>query len=167
MKAWHAAVALALAVVAFTAARSQRGPSPVAVSPASAPRAAMPSQHVVQRMPELRIAFRLDPALTRSLYMGERWVSPPVFEFAQPGDTFTVRAKAQSIGRDGEPGDVSGDWSTGNPAMLAIERGHGEVTLVVREPGEADLIVATGAGTRTLHVKATRSADAMRVSFTQ
>jgi len=167
MKAWHAAAALALALVVFTAAQSQRaGRAPVAAATWDAqptPR----TQHALERAPQLVVAFRLDPALTRSLYMGERWVSPPVFDFAQPGDRFVVRAKAQAIGRDGEATDVVGDWSTGDPAMIAIDRGHGEVTLVVRAPGESTLTVATGAGVKTLRVRARRTADAMQVAFAQ
>lgn len=172
MKAWHAAAALALAIIAFTAARSQRplGVPPqaaAALTAESAPVAVPGAQARLERTPRLAVAFLLDPALTRSLYMGERWVSPPVFDFVQPGHEFTVRAKVQSIGRDGEATDLSGDWSTGNPGMLAITRGHGEVTLVVREAGEGDLTVATGAGAKTLHVRATRTADAMQVAIAQ
>lgn len=172
MKAWYVGAALALAIIAFTAARSQRAPGmpphlasarPAEAAPVAEPRA----QVRLERAPRLAVAFLLDPALTRSLYMGERWVSPPVFDFVQPGNAFTVRAKVQSIGRDGEATDLSGDWSTGNPGMLAITRGHGEVTLVVREAGEGDITVATGAGAKTLRVRATRTADAMQVAIAQ
>ena len=168
MKAWHAAAAVALAIIAFTAARSQRPGVPFPASvPAAGAQVRWPAQQVVERAPALVVAFRLDPALTRSLYMGERWVSPPVFDFVQPGQTFTVRAKVQSLGRDGEPTDLSGDWTTGNPEMIEVARGHGEVALRVREPGDGTLTVATGAGTKTLHVHATRTPDAMRVAFSQ
>lgn len=181
MKAWHAAAVLGLAIVAITAARVDRGarrpqaavaPSALGVqamdvSAVATPAAAAPAQARLEREPRLAVAFLLDPALTRSLYMGERWVSPPVFDFAQPGREFSVRAKVQWIGRDGEATDVGGRWSTPDPGMLEVDDRGGEVTLRVREPGEGALTVATSAGTRTLRVRATRTADAMQVAIAQ
>lgn len=163
----HIGIALVLAVVAITAARApSREPVPD-VAPVQAAPAMPPRQQAASPGPQLAVAFRLDPNLTRSLYMGERWVSPPVFEFAQPGDAFVVRAKVQSVDRNGAATDLSGEWSTGTPGLVEITRGHGEVTIVVREAGEGDLIVATGAGRKTLRVRAVRTADAMQVAFAQ
>lgn len=164
----HIGIVLALAVVAITAVRapSRVAGAAVAAAPATAP-VSPPSPQALAHQPRLAVAFRLDPNLTRSLYMGERWVSPPVFEFAQPGDAFVVRAKVQSIDRSGQATDLGGDWSTGTPGLVEITRGHGEVTIVVREAGEGDLTVATGAGKKTLRVRAVRTADAMQVAFVQ
>lgn len=119
------------------------------------------------RAPRMVVAFRLDPALTRSLFLGDRWVSPPSFAFAQPGTQYVVRAKLQEIDSDGERTDLSGNWATTDPEMVAIDRGQGEVTIVVRQPGESDLTVTAGGESKVLHVRARRLADAMQVAIDQ
>jgi hypothetical protein len=120
------------------------------------------------RRQPLSVAFRLDPELTQGVFLGERWVSPPSFFFAQPGTQYVVRAKAQTIDGHGDRTDVRADWAPANPEMVAVDRGDlGEVTVVVRQPGESDLTVSAGSSARVLHVSATRTADAMQVDFSQ
>jgi hypothetical protein len=119
------------------------------------------------RAPRMVVAFRLDPSLTRGLYLGDRWVSPPSFLFAQPGRQYIVQAKLQWIDSRGERTDVSGNWATTNPEMVAIDRHQGNVTIVVRQPGESDLKVTAGGDSKALHVHATQLADAMEVAISQ
>jgi hypothetical protein len=135
-------------------------PAAVSMSPAAQPAPAVPA-------PRMVVAFRLDPALTRSLFLGDRWVSPPSFAFAQPGTQYVVRAKLQAIDSGGERTDLSGNWATTDPEMVAIDRGQGEVTIVVRQPGESDLTVTAGGASKILHVHARRLADAMQVAIDQ
>ena len=83
------AVAVALLVVVFAIANGERhqrlaqvAPPPAntpATKPAQTP--AMPAQPK-QRM---EVAFKMDPDIMRGNFLGERWVSPPKFAFAQPG----------------------------------------------------------------------------------
>lgn len=117
--------------------------------------------------PRLVASFRLDPTLTQGLQMGDRWVSPPEFYFAQPGTQFVVQVKAQNLDARGAHLDVAGDWATTNPEMVAITRGPDGITLVVREPGESDLTLRAGAGIKSLHISAERLPDSMRVRITQ
>ena len=125
-----------------------------------APPAPMPS-------PSLVASFRLDPTLTQGLQMGDRWVSPPTFDFAQPGTQFVVQVKAQNLDARGAHLDVAGDWAASNPEMVAITHGRDGITLVVREPGESDVTLRAGRGTKTLHISAELLPDAMRVRITQ
>lgn len=114
------------------------------------------------------VAFRMDRDITRGHYLGDRWVSPPTFAFAQAGDEYVTHAKLQAVGDDGMPVDLSGEWSTSNPAMIAISRdAPGEVTIVVREAGEADLVASAGGQRKVLRVTAIRHPDAMEVAFAQ
>jgi hypothetical protein len=114
------------------------------------------------------VAFKLDRDITAGHYLGERWVSPPTFQFAQPGKVYTTYAKLQKVGDDGTAIDLSGDWSTSDPEMIAISRdAPGQVTIVVREPGEAQLVASAGGQRKVLHVRATRYPDAMEVAFVQ
>lgn len=119
------------------------------------------------RPPQLKVAFQLDQTLTQGLYLGQRWVTPPAFDFAQPGTAFIVRAKAQRVGADGDPQDVTGDWATSKPEMVAIDRGPGDVTLTIREPGDSQLVVQAAGERNVLHVHAEQRPDAMRVRITQ
>ncbi|NUS61929.1 MAG: hypothetical protein HOQ01_13360 [Lysobacter sp.] len=114
------------------------------------------------------VAFKLDRDITAGHYLGERWVSPPTFQFAQPGKVYRTYAKLQKVGDDGTAIDLSGDWSTSDPEMIAISRDEpGQVTILVREPGEAQLVASAGGQRKVLHVRATRYPDAMEVAFVQ
>ena len=168
----------ALAVLAFGLVRHASVPASVspaiaASTPATAPSSSPPlafaqAEAAARAAPQrVKVAFQLDPSLTQGLYLGQRWVSPPVFDFAQPGAQFVVRAKAQRMDASGERQDVSGDWAAGNPEMVAITRGAGEVTLAIREAGESDLVLLAAGERRVLHVHAEQRPDAMRVRITQ
>jgi hypothetical protein len=168
----RAAIAVVLLAGTFAVANGFR--SPVALPPAAAVAVAPPvgarqeAANAAARRQPLSIAFRLDPALTQGVFLGERWVSPPSFFFAQPGTQYVVQAKAQTIDGHGDRIDVLADWAPADPEMIAISRGAlGEVTVVVRQPGESDLTVSTGSGSKVLHVTASRTDDSMQVNFSQ
>ena len=128
---------------------------------------ARPAVAAATRPPRLKVAFQLDPALTQGLYLGQRWVHPPTFDFVQPGVAFVVRAKAQRVDSASERQDVSGDWAASNPEMVAIDRGPGDVTLTIREAGDSELVVQAAGERNVLHVHAEQRPDAMRVRITQ
>ena len=137
---------------AATAARAMDTAPPVATAPAS----------------RLRVAFQLDRALTQGHYLGERWVSPPTFHFAQAGERYSVRARLRETSAQGERIDVSGDWATGDPDILAITRlDDGQVQLDILQPGRTELVVSAGGERKVLQVEARRTADAMDVAFRQ
>jgi hypothetical protein len=55
-----------------------------------------------------------------------------------------------------------------NPTMVAVTPGAGgEVTLVIGQPGQTRVTVATGAGSKVLDVNARRVDDGMQVRITQ
>jgi hypothetical protein len=171
-----AGLVVVLAAVSFTAVYSRRtpdagdgSPSPttaLAAGPQTAQSAITPSG--TAQTPGMVVTFRLDPNVTRGLYLGDRWVSPPTFHFAQPGTQYVVQAKLQSIDEWDERADLSGEWSTSDPEMIAITRhDHGEVTIVVRRAGEGQLFVSAGGVTKVLRVQARQTADAMDVMIAQ
>jgi hypothetical protein len=52
--------------------------------------------------------------------------------------------------------------------MVAVTRhDRGEVTIVVRRPGESKLTVSAGGESKVLHVRARHADDAMTVEITQ
>jgi hypothetical protein len=181
------AVTLVLLVVAgFTLARRLQAPDAAIVSMATTASSAQPAslgapaasaQPVspgkpartlsTERPQRLAIALRLDPTLTQGLFMGDRWVSPADFHFAQPGSVFVVEAKAQHRDGRGEPHDLAGNWNATNPAMVAIQRDAHAVTLEIRQPGDSDVTIAAGGETAVLHVHAVQLADSIQVHIRQ
>jgi hypothetical protein len=117
----------------------------------------------------IQIAFKLDPRLTSGLYMGERWVLPPIYgPIAQPGSTFIVEARAYQIDSKGEPWQISPEWIPADPDMVAVSPGRGhEVTLTVQRAGETSLRVTSGRMSKTLSIKATYQNGAIRVEISQ
>lgn len=118
--------------------------------------------------PRLSVTYRLDPRVTRGLYLGERWVSPPEFRFVQPGSEYVVVARLQQIDPYGDRTDLNGQWAASDPEMVAISRdAPGQVTLVVRRPGESRVTVTSGTESKVLHIHARQTPEAMDVSIRQ
>lgn len=174
-------VALVLLVVGgFTLARRLQTPDapilPAASATSSAVQpsasAAKPARTLSTERPErLTVALRLDPSLTQGMFMGDRWVSPPEFYFAQPGSVFVVQAKAQHRDGRGERHDFTGNWNATNPRMVEIQRNAQPdartVTLAIRQPGDSDVTVSAGGETVVLHVHAVQLADSIQVHIRQ
>jgi hypothetical protein len=107
------------------ATQNQPGRTAVSISAASAT--------------DIKVAFKLDPRLTRSLYMGDRWVSPPTYSGLQEG-AFTVEARAQGHDGGGRPVAASLNWRPADPQIVSISPGPGNaVTITVHRAGESGL----------------------------
>ena len=168
-------MAVVLAAVSLTAAYSRRAPEardgslrPAAISTVESPAFSGSAQQPAGQTSQMIVTFRLDPAVTRGLYLGDRWVSPSTFHFAQPGTQYVVQAKLQSVDAQDDRVDLSADWSTDDPEMIAIERhDHGAVTIVIRRAGEGRLFVSAGGTRKVLQVNARQTEDAMDVRIVQ
>jgi hypothetical protein len=172
MKTWQVGLILLLLLAAFTIASGVRHATIVS---ASVKPAARPAPHKVAWAepqitpdPKVVVALRLDPTLTRGLYLGDRWVSPPTYFFAQPGTEYVVQAKAQYVDRRGETVNLRSEWRPTDLAMVSvIHRKANEVTLVVHHPGTSNVAVATGMGDKMLRIRARQVDDAMQVEINQ
>jgi hypothetical protein len=81
------------------------------------------------------ILFKLDPRLTKGLYMGDRWVSGPTYSGAQQ-DAFTVEVRAQGLDFNGQPVTTEPEWIATDPDMVTIAPRRGDlVTITVRRAG--------------------------------
>lgn len=166
MNVYRVAAASLLVVGAFAVGNGMR--TPHAPKKSASPTDVSTAGHPIARKEKLVVAFRLDPELTRGMYLGDRWVSPPSYYFAQQGTQFVVQAKAQNIDARGERVDLSGDWASADPGMVAVTHlKAGEVTIVVRHPGQSNLTVSMGDGSKVLHIRAKQVDDAMQVEITQ
>jgi FKBP-type peptidyl-prolyl cis-trans isomerase len=113
-------------------------------------------------------SFKLDQRLTRGLYMGDRWVSPPVYSTLQPGDGATVEAAAQGRDATGKTRAIRPRWRPSDPAMLTVTPVEGgAVTITVRAPGESRLLVSADGILRALHVRVSRKGHALAVEIAQ
>ena len=116
----------------------------------------------------IKVEFKLAPRVSSSVYTGDRWVSPPTFTKIQQGAAATIEGRAFLVG---ETGPVTGSipqWTSTNQNMITATPDAGNlVVLTVNAPGETSLSVSSQGAAKTLSVKATIDAGAMRVEITQ
>jgi hypothetical protein len=119
--------------------------------------------------PVFQVSFKLDPRLTRSLYMGDRWVSPPTYQHAtQVGESSTLEARALLVDAKGIPLAASPTWTPADPEMVTVSPSQGnQVKITVRRAGESHLKLAYGRVNKDLTVKALQQAGAWRVDVVQ
>ncbi|OGP75888.1 MAG: hypothetical protein A2W09_00315 [Deltaproteobacteria bacterium RBG_16_50_11] len=116
----------------------------------------------------IKVSFKLDPSITRGMYMGERWVSPPTYTAAGEGKEITMEASAQGLDAKGKPIDISPEWIPEDPKMVAVSPGQGrQVKITVREAGQSSLKVAAQGLSRKLLIKATYQDGATQVEISQ
>jgi len=186
MRCLQACTLVLLAVAGFTLARRLQAPDAPMLPMAAAASSAQPASFgasassaqpaspgkpartlSTERPQRLAVALRLDPSLTQGLFMGDRWVSPADFHFAQPGNVFVVEAKAQHLDGSGEAHDFAGNWNATNPSMVAIQRDARTTVLEIRHPGDSDVTVSAAGETVVLHIHAVQLADSIQVHIRQ
>jgi len=119
-------------------------------------------------LPAIKVSFKLDPRLTRGMYMGDRWVSPPTFTGVQAGKETTVDARVEGIDTGGKLAAASPVWTPEDTDMMRVLPSQGrQVRITVRRAGESALTVTWGKVTRKLTVKATTRDDTIQVEITQ
>lgn len=117
---------------------------------------------------DIKVSFKVDPRLTRSVYMGDRWVSPPTFTPARQGKTATVEAAADGLNGRGKRVRIDPEWIPTDPGMVEVTSGEGdEVRITVKRPGESKLKVVSQGITKELAIKAVDQGDAIAVEIAQ
>jgi len=124
---------------------------------------------VTDNLKNIQASFKLDPRLTRSLYMGERWVSPPTFTGTrQEGNEYTLEARAQGIDARGQRIAVDPEWIPSDPDMVVLSPARGDaVRITVKRAGESTLTLAARGISRELRIKATSTGNAMQVEISR
>lgn len=173
MKTEHFSIALMNAFTILALAAALVAGSARAAPPAQADVGAMPqapasgSRAAAAAISDIKVQFKLDPRITKSLYMGERWVSPPAY--SQVGENKKVIVEARGHGQDarGQPSAVSLTWTAANPDMVAVSpaRGH-QVAITVLHAGESSVEVNAQGVSRTLAIKAEYKGDFLHVEIT-
>jgi hypothetical protein len=112
----------------------------------------------------IQVSFKLDPRLTKSLYMGERWAPAATYTSASTSDPRAITLHARARSTVAPASKFSPTWSPSNPAMVAISPVQGaEVTLSVRSAGESTVTVKHGGASSTFAVKTVGEGDSWRV----
>jgi hypothetical protein len=114
--------------------------------------------------PPVRVSFKLDPALTSGVYMGERWVAPPVFQAAaQTGGTFRQEARVE-VGGSG----AFATWTPSEPDSVSVSATAGpQVEIAVFRPGRSALTVSLGGESTTLTIDAVHRDGRWLVTFSE
>lgn len=124
------------------------------------------SAKAVAAVADIKVSFRLDPRMTRGLYMGERWVSPPTYVGATGQDTVMVRA--EGFDAKGRPVGILPEWVPADPEMVEVSPRQGkEVTIAVRRAGQSTVRVAFPGVSRELIVKSAGKGVALQVEISQ
>ncbi len=117
---------------------------------------------------EMKISFKMDPRITRSTYMGDRWVSPPTFIQVGLPDVKEISVEARCEGLDAKGMPLAPQWIPSDPEMVAVSPGQGkEVKIVVKRAGQSGLEVASQGVSKKLSVKAAYKGNALQVEITQ
>jgi FKBP-type peptidyl-prolyl isomerase-like protein len=126
-------------------------------------------QAVAATVPKgITVSFKLDPGITKGLYLGERWASPRTHIRVQEGKTCTVEARAGGIGAKGKPVKIRPRWIPADPKMVTVSPGEGsEVKITVQRDGQTKLMVVSPGVSKELSIKAAYQDNAIRVEISQ
>lgn len=115
----------------------------------------------------IQLSFKLDQRLTRSMYLGDSWVSAPTYTKVQDGEKLIVDARAHGFDIRGRKIEIVPEWKAENPSMVTItpEKGK-QVILTILKEGQSDVTVAYKSVSRKLSVKARRQKEALVVEIT-
>ena len=116
----------------------------------------------------IAVSFKLDPKVTKGLYMGDRWASPPTHIRVQEGKTCIVEARAQGVGAKGKPVKIRPRWIPADPKMVSVSPGEGsDVKITVQREGQSKLMVVSPGLSKELSIKAAYLDNAIRVEISQ
>lgn len=116
----------------------------------------------------IKVTFKVDPAITKGLYMGDRWASPPTYTRVQEGKTCTVEARVQGVGAKGKAVKIRPRWVPADPKMVTVSPGEGsEVKITVQRDGQSKLMVVSPGVSKELSIKAAYLDNAIRVEISQ
>jgi hypothetical protein len=116
---------------------------------------------------DIKVTFKLDPRLTRGMYMGDRWVSLPTYtRIQEPGKPLTVDARVEGRDAKGQPMSINPEWLPSDPGMVDVAPAPGGMAnITVKHAGESRLKIAAGDVYRELHIRAKSENDALQVEI--
>jgi len=126
-----------------------------------------PNHERPQPIADIRFLFKLDPRLTRSLYMGDRWVAPSPAGYTQVGDTAGVKVEVRVVGvnSSNHPLAANFEWIVDDSEIATVLPDLGsEVAITAVRPGTTRVtLVAPDGQSRVLILNVTRPHGALQV----
>jgi FKBP-type peptidyl-prolyl cis-trans isomerase FklB len=104
---------------------------------------------------DIKISYKVDPRITKSLYMGERWASPRIYNCVNAGTTCTVEARVEGFDAKGAPIKATPEWIPADPKIVTVTPDRGNVVkITVLQAGETSLKVTAGEFSKELFITA-------------
>jgi hypothetical protein len=118
---------------------------------------------------DLKVSFKLDSRLTQSLYMGDRWTSPPTYLQVGAGEGCTVEASIRGLNAQGKAVNTPATWRAADTGMVKVSRpGPGNtVKLTVLRPGKTTIEIASQGITKQLPLEARAYGPTLMVGLAQ
>ena len=116
----------------------------------------------------MKISFKRDPRISKSLYTGDVWLSLPFSQIGADKTQVTVDARAEGSDSAGRPTKISPTWIAADPEMVAVTPGEGsEVRITALRPGETTVQVTAPGLSQTLALKAAYKGEALVLQISQ
>jgi hypothetical protein len=114
------------------------------------------------------VSLKVDPRITRGLYMGDRWVAPTRYSRTQDGKKLVVEARAFGLDQRRALLRIDARWASADPRIVTVSPAKGgEVTLTVHRAGQTTVTVSHGSFSRKLAVRASEERGALRVNISR
>jgi hypothetical protein len=137
---------------------------PAGVMPASQEMAVPPAASLT----DIKVSFKLDPRITQGTYMGERWVSPPVYTRVGEGKELAVEARVHGIDARGKSMNIRAKWMPSDPGMVTVSPGQGDdIKITVHRAGQCSLEVNSQGFSKKLSIKAKYEGSGIQVEISQ
>ncbi|HEY5915014.1 MAG TPA: hypothetical protein VJA21_30850 [Verrucomicrobiae bacterium] len=117
---------------------------------------------------EIELSFKLDVRLTRSLYMGDRWVSPATYTRVGEGKDCIVEIRAYGLTANHKTVAIKPTWTSADPEIASVSSGHaGEVKLNIKRAGETIVEVVSHGVSKRLSIKVMPHGNTLKADITQ
>ncbi len=116
----------------------------------------------------VEVSYKIDPRLTRGLYMGDRWVAPRTYSRTEIGASLSIDVRAFGVDALGGSTPISLKWVPEDPEMIAVSPGDGhQVALSVRRAGVSGVELFQAGRSRRLAVRASSNGSSLHVEIDQ
>jgi FKBP-type peptidyl-prolyl cis-trans isomerase FklB len=121
-------------------------------------------QGATATLANIEISYKVDPRLTKGLYMGDRWVSVPTYSGTAGQDVVEVRV--HGLDAKGAAAAIRAQWVPSDPEMVTVSPREGnEVKVTVKRAGESRLTVTSQGLSKELAIKASQKGGAIQVEI--
>jgi hypothetical protein len=108
----------------------------------------------------IQVVYKLDPRLTGGVHMGERWVSPPIYDIISDRSKYTIEARVEGIAADGSRTVIAAEWTAADQNLVTVKPTYDNmVSIHITGQGNTSLQISAGGFAKTLDLAATYQAS--------